>query len=685
LLQGFVIIVAVLMLTLGLRNALIVALSLPLTALFTLACMKYTGLPIHQMSVTGLVVALGIMVDNAIVIVDAIAQRRQQGMSKLEAVSKTLHHLWLPLAGSTITTMLAFAPIVLMPGAAGEFVGGIAISVMFALLGSYIISHTLIAGLAGRFSRSEPATAWYQQGMAFPRIGRAFKTSLAFALKRPLLTALVVGVLPMSGFMVAGKMTEQFFPPSDRDMFQIEVHLASLVSIENTRQQVALIDKKLQNLAEISEVTWVVGGNTPSFYYNLTQRQQGATNYAQAMVKVTDFNTANKLIPQLQQSLDVEFPQAQILVRKLEQGPPFNAPVELLIYGPNLDMLKEIGDQVRALLIATPDVIHTRATLSPGAPKLWLQVNEDASLMSGLSLTDIANQVQMATTGIIGGSILEQTESLPIRVRLGDSNREQATRLAELNLVSPTGTGIPLSALSYNEVSVSRGAIPRRNGERVNTIEAYITSGVLPAQVLDDVKSKLNNIALPSGYHIEVGGESAKRNEAVGNLMSNLVVVITLLLATVVLSFNSFRLTGIILFSAIQSAGLGLLAVFVFGYPFGFTVIIGLLGLMGLAINAAIVILAELEDLPEARQGNMALIIDTVSSCGRHIGSTTITTIGGFLPLIIAGGGFWPPFAIAIAGGTLLTTMLSLVWVPVMYHLMMKPKKQTLLPDMLPV
>ena len=685
LLQGFVIIVAVLMLTLGLRNALIVALSLPLTALFTLACMKYTGLPIHQMSVTGLVVALGIMVDNAIVIVDAIAQRRQQGMSKLEAVSKTLHHLWLPLAGSTITTMLAFAPIVLMPGAAGEFVGGIAISVMFALLGSYIISHTLIAGLAGRFSRSEPATAWYQQGMAFPRIGRAFKTSLAFALKRPLLTALVVGVLPMSGFMVAGKMTEQFFPPSDRDMFQIEVHLASLVSIENTRQQVALIDKKLQNLAEISEVTWVVGGNTPSFYYNLTQRQQGATNYAQAMVKVTDFNTANKLIPQLQQSLDVEFPQAQILVRKLEQGPPFNAPVELLIYGPNLDMLKEIGDQVRALLIATPDVIHTRATLSPGAPKLWLQVNEDASLMSGLSLTDIANQVQMATTGIIGGSILEQTESLPIRVRLGDSSREQATRLAELNLVSPTGTGIPLSALSYNEVSVSRGAIPRRNGERVNTIEAYITSGVLPAQVLDDVKSKLNNIALPSGYHIEVGGESAKRNEAVGNLMSNLVVVITLLLATVVLSFNSFRLTGIILFSAIQSAGLGLLAVFVFGYPFGFTVIIGLLGLMGLAINAAIVILAELEDLPEARQGNMALIIDTVSSCGRHIGSTTITTIGGFLPLIIAGGGFWPPFAIAIAGGTLLTTMLSLVWVPVMYHLMMKPKKQTLQPDMLPV
>jgi multidrug efflux pump subunit AcrB len=212
LLQGFVIILLVLMLTLGLRNAVIVAISLPLTALFTLTCMKYTGLPIHQMSVTGLVVALGIMVDNAIVIVDAIAQRRQRGMSKLEAVSKTLHHLWLPLAGSTITTMLAFAPIVLMPGAAGEFVGGIAISVMFALLGSYIISHTIIAGLAGRFSRSEKPTAWYQQGMAFPKISQAYTASLYFALTRPILTAIVIGILPIVGFFAAGKMTEQFFP-----------------------------------------------------------------------------------------------------------------------------------------------------------------------------------------------------------------------------------------------------------------------------------------------------------------------------------------------------------------------------------------------------------------------------------------------------------------------------------------
>ena len=674
LLLGFIIILLVLMLTLGLRNAVIVSISLPLTALFTLACMKYIGLPIHQMSVTGLVVALGIMVDNAIVIVDAIAQRRQQGLDRLTAVRDTLKHLWLPLAGSTITTMLAFAPIVLMPGAAGEFVGGIAISVMFALLGSYIISHTLIAGLAGRFGSKGSSHKWYQQGIRFPALSRAFSFTLNHALQRPLLAGVIIGILPIVGFIVAGKMTEQFFPPSDRDMFQIEVHLPPQSSINNTRKIVTRIDAKLRETGEMRRLDWVIGSNAPSFYYNLLQRQQGASNYAQAMVKVANFDTANRLIPMLQKSLDDDFPEAQILVRKLEQGPPFNAPVEFRIYGPNLDKLREIGDEIRRILITTDNVIHTRATLSAGAPKVWFQINEDASMMSGLSLTEIANQIQMATTGINGGSILEQTESLPIRVRTQELTREQQTKLSEINLISQNGTGIPLSALSSSRIDVSLGAIPRRDGQRVNSIEAYLESGVLPQQVLNHAKIRIDKLQLPAGYKIEVGGESAKRNEAVRNLLSNIVLVVTLLLATVVLSFNSFRLTAIILLSAVQSAGLGLLAVYLFGYPFGFTVIIGLLGLMGLAINAAIVILAELEDMPNKRNETTAEVVKIVSSCGRHIGSTTITTIGGFIPLIISGGGFWPPFAIAIAGGTLLTTLLSLIWVPTMYQLVMKRK-----------
>lgn len=174
---------------------------------------------------------------------------------------------------------------------------------------------------------------------------------------------------------------------------------------------------------------------------------------------------------------------------------------------------------------------------------------------------------------------------------------------------------------------------------------------------------------MPPGYRLEFGGEAAKRDESVGNLMAHVSLVAVLLVAVLVLSFNSFRLAGIVTLVAFQSAGLGLLWVWLLGYPFGFTVIIALLGLMGLAINAAIVILAELKADPLAQRGNLPQIRDLVAGCSRHIVSTTITTVGGFIPLLLGGGGFWPPFAIAIAGGTALATLLSLYFVPVAFVL----------------
>jgi multidrug efflux pump subunit AcrB len=222
------------------------------------------------------------------------------------------------------------------------------------------------------------------------------------------------------------------------------------------------------------------------------------------------------------------------------------------------------------------------------------------------------------------------------------------------------------------EIQPAWGVIPRRNGERVNVIEGYLRAGVLPQTVLQRFQANLQaaGFALPAGYRIEFGGESAGRNDAIGNLLANIGVIVTLLVVVVVLSFNSFRLSGVIFAVAVQSAGLGFLSVYLFGYPFGFTVIVGLLGLMGLAINAAIVILAELKADSRAAGGDSEAIIEGVMNSSRHIASTTITTVGGFMPLMLEGGGFWPPFAVAIAGGTVLTTLLSFYFVPAVFRLM---------------
>ena len=687
---GFVLISVVLLVTLGWRSALIVAASLPLTVLFTLSVMNFYGIPIHQMSVTGLVVALGIMVDNAIVMTDTIQTKRQEGMRRLDSVGYAVKHLWLPLLGSTITTVLAFMPLILMPGAAGEFVGGIAYSVIFSLIGSYLISHTIVAGLAGRFisngktskstpntsyaAQNKPNTNWYQVGIRLPKLNNAFEKALHWALTYKKTTIVVVFCLPLLGFILAKQLSEQFFPPSDRDMFQIELFMPAQSSIINTQKISQQVSDYLYQQQGIEKVRWFVGKNAPSFYYNLMPNKDGFQNYGQAMVTATDFNAANTLIPQLQIALDQLIPEAQILVRKLEQGPPFNAPVELRIFGPNLDTLKLIGNDLRRIMTQTKDIIHTRVSLQPGTPKVWVKADEEAAALLGLSLVDIAQQLQGSLSGQVSGSIIEATESIPVKVRISNEARGNLNDLANINLLNQNPSNntldnsqpIPLTSLADFSLKPSRGAIPHRNGSRINTVEGYIRSGVLPSEVLTRVKANISaqDYQLPSGYYIEIGGESSKRDDAVGQLLASVGVIFTLLITVVVLSFNSFRLGGIIFFSALQSVGLGLLTVYIFGYPFGFTVIIALLGLMGLAINAAIVIIAELKGDKLAVQGDSSAIIKGVQSCTRHITSTTITTVGGFLPLILAGGGFWPPFAIAIAGGTVLTTLLSFLFVP---------------------
>ncbi|MEZ8115387.1 efflux RND transporter permease subunit [Vibrio splendidus] len=685
---GFGLILIVLFVTLGVRAAILVAISLPLTSLLTLSIMKITGVPINQMSVTGLIVALGIMVDNAVVMVDTIQAYRLKGQQRAEATMNALKHLWVPLLGSTLTTVLAFAPIILMPGASGEFVGGIAITVSFSLIGSYIISHTLIAGLATKLLPKQLSDVdkkgqhhWYMTGLRIPALTRWFSSSVRFGVTHPIITIALVLLVPFTGYWSMSQLTEQFFPPSDRDMFEIQVYMPPQASIYATKNTSEKIDDIIHRYPEVERIDWLVGANFPSFYYNLQARQNNAPYFSQAMVKTENFDQANALIPQLQKVLDEEVPEAQILVRKLNQGPPFTAPVELRVYGENLDTLKAIGEDVRLILAGVPHVTHTRETLQPGTPKVWLKVDEDTAKLNGISLNQFAGMLQTTLTGRESGSVIEGSESVPIRVRVADDERENLAHLSNIRLPISSevySTGINVSTLAELELTTSRGAITRRNGQRVNTIEGYIEAGVLPQTVLNEFQKRLENYQMPLGYTIGFGGESAERDNSVNSLISNVAVVVVLMVLVVVMSFNSFRMSSIIFMVAGLAGGLGLLSVWIFGYPFGFTVIIAMLGIAGLAINAAIVILTELKLDKEASSGNVDAVVDAVMSCTRHISSTTITTVGGFMPLIIAGGGFWPPFAVAIVGGTVLTTLISFYFVPVVYHLMTKNQRKTM-------
>ncbi|MGB0904226.1 MAG: efflux RND transporter permease subunit, partial [Mangrovicoccus sp.] len=274
---GVGLVVAVLLLTLGLRAAMIVGLVLPLVSLATLASMNMIGLPLHQMSVTGLIVALGLLVDAAIVMTDEIRQRLVRGLNRLEAVGQAVRRLWMPLLASTVTTALSFAPMILLPGPAGDFVGAIAISVVFMLGWSFVIAVTVTSAIAGWILPSGQSSNPFASGIPGGWLGRRFRDTVHWGVKNPVRSVMLALVLPVSGFMSMSTLTAQFFPGVDRDQFHIEVELAEGRALADTKALIAEIDTQLRGTEGVTHVAWTLGESAPAFYYNVVGNKRNAS------------------------------------------------------------------------------------------------------------------------------------------------------------------------------------------------------------------------------------------------------------------------------------------------------------------------------------------------------------------------------------------------------------------------
>ncbi|MEM1071113.1 MAG: efflux RND transporter permease subunit, partial [Planctomycetota bacterium] len=663
-------------------------------ALMVMTGMRLLNIPIHQMSVTGLIIALGLLIDNAIVMVDEVNHRLRAGDSPINAVSKSVGHLALPLFGSTITTALAFAPIALMPGPAGEFVSSIAVSVILAIFSSLFLALTVTPALTAMARRVRWLTEhsddrrWWRQGWSSSGLANAYRRTLDQIFARPWIGIAIGVALPILGFSQAWKLPEQFFPPSDRDQFYIELELAPTASIRHTLETAAQIRDRIQQRGDVAEVTWFLGESSPIFYYNVVPRRRNTANYGQALIQLEPGTDPLPVIHEVQEDLDAAFTGARVLVRQLEQGPPFDAPVEVRVYGPDLETLREIGDFIRGEMAQLSDVVHTRSDLGDTIPKMTFDVDEEEARMVGLDRVAIAQQLASTLEGSVAGSILEATEELPVRVRVNDLDRSKLDSIASLELVpDPTsasgmglaagsGTGVPVSALASLDVVPLGATVPRFNNRRMNEVQAYTKAGVLPAKVLGELKQRLADAGFeePPGYQLEYGGEAAKRDDAIGNLLVNVGTLMVIMVATLVLSFRSFRMAGIILTVAGLSVGLGLGALWAFGYPMGFMAIIGTMGLVGIAINDTIVVLAAIEEEASAASGDVSSVREVVVRSTRHVVATSLTTMAGFIPLLLGGGGFWPPLAVAIAGGVGGATILALYFAPSAYLLIMRQR-----------
>ncbi|MEO1341262.1 MAG: efflux RND transporter permease subunit [Cyanobacteria bacterium J06635_13] len=620
--------------------------------------------------------------------VDEVTNQLKNGAKPVNAVTNSVKHLAVPLLSSTITTVLAFLPIALLPGPTGEFVGTIAISVILAVSSSLFLALAIMPTLAAKLYRpikddsSSQSAKWLQAGISIPVLTRWYGRTIKWTTAKPVLGISLALLIPLFGFIQAASLPQQFFPAADRDQLQIQLELPAVSSITQTQVVTRQVRDRLLNFANITDVHWFIGRSAPRFYYNVLTNREQEPNFAQAIVQLDSLATSD-LAQELQQELDANFATARIIVRQLEQGPPFDAPVEMRIYGSDVDVLRRLGEEARSLLLGVADITHTRASLAEARPQLELAVDEAEVRLTGLNRNAIAAQLNSSLEGTAGGSILESTEELPVKVRLSAPNRDRLEDLTSLDLLSPSennsSSTIPLYSLGQITLKPELAKISRYNGQRVNTIQGFLTPGVLPDRALTDFKQQLANAnwQLPSGYGYEFGGEAEQKNNAIGGLISTVGVIAVLMVATLVLSLGSFRLAAVIGVVAIASFGLGLCSIWLFGYPFGFNPIIGTVGLIGVAINDSIVVLAAIQQHPIAKTGNKKAIRAVVMHSTRHVIATTLTTAIGFVPLLLGGGEFWPPLAVAIAGGVIGATLLALYLIPAAYSILFCPRSET--------
>ena len=325
-------------------------------------------------------------------------------------------------------------------------------------------------------------------------------------------------------------------------------------------------------------------------------------------------------------------------------------------------------------------VTSVRTGTNGGAPQVRFEIDEVQARLLGLNVTDVASQLNAALVGVTGGSLVEGTEQLPVRVRMGDALRSDLAAISDMPILLPgaatlsaqgTYPAVPLSALATPVLDPAEGTIIRRGGQRENTVQAFLVPNVLPEEALSKIRAVLDaqGFQLPEGYELKIGGDADARDDTVGNLMASVGLIVTLTIATIALTFNSFRLTAVALVVCGLSAGLSILSLAIMQYPFGIIAIIGVIGSIGVSINAAIIILTGLQADPASNAGDRGAMAKVVAGSSRHIVSTTVTTFGGFLPLILDGGAFWPPFAVSIAGGVLLSTVVSFLFTPAAFAL----------------
>lgn len=673
LLQGVFLVGLVVLFAMGLRASLIVMVVIPTSIFMALGWVDFAGYGLQQMSIVGLVIALGLLVDNAIVVTENVDRFLQRGEDGRKAALKGTTQVGWAIVSSTVTTLLAFLPMVLLHSSTGDFIRSMPVTVIFALTASLFISLTLTPFLASRFLRQRPRPAGRRAGSAFERalakvVEGPYRRTLRAALAHPgrvAVAAVVVFAASLSLFPLVGV---SLFPKAEKPQFLINIDTPEGTSLNRTDAVARYVEGVLSRQDGIDGYATSVDHGNPRIYYNTFPKNEIPT-HAQILVDAGEADPA-PLVRALRDSL-AGYPGARIEVKEFMQGPPVTAPIEINVAGDDLETLRTLAAEVERRMAALPGIIDLDNPSARRKTDLRVAINRDKAGMLGIPLVEVDQTVRAAIAGLpVAGFRDRDGADHDVVLRLPLDGRPGIDDFDRIAVATVTGRQVPLRQVAVPTFESGPTRIHHRNLERIAPVTADVRDGYNVAEVTAEVISRLEEMDWPDGYRFLVGGEQESREESFGGMGKALLLALLGIFGVLVLQFRSFS-QPLIVFAAIPFAVTGaILALLLTGYTFSFTAFVGLTSLVGIVVNNSIILVDYANQL---RAGGR-----TVDEAVREAGETrfvpilltTMTTIGGLLPLTLQGSTMWSPLGWAIIGGLVVSTLLTLVVVPVLYRVL---------------
>jgi len=665
---------------LGIRSAIIVTLILPFSICLVMVGCRFIGLPLHMTSITGIIIALGLLIDNGIIVVEDYKNRRASGLNINDSISQGLKNLSAPLAAATATTVFSFLPIVTGEGSSIEFVGGMAMTVIMSITSSLVLALLMVPVLMNYMEKIPyfKDADISKEGYRNEKILNKYRAFLNWAFLVPRRAIMLSLSLPILGFLLFNTLPKDFFPAQDRDMFRVNIELPSNASALTTMNRVIEIREDIlkSGLISVEKDYSFIGRMMPRVLMNVVggEEKQGTNNIAQSVYFATDYYEMIENLPELSRRLVKNNPDIIVLVDSFSSGPPVFSDVSYVIFGDDPGLLKSLGEELELIINNSPDINVTKSATSDSITNVEFELNSSNISLSGQNANYLVNEMFTANNGLIVGTMLDSNKEIPVRLK-GLSNKNNLTGNTGF-ITIPSQDGFEyFDSFGKSTLTNKSSTITRLDGQRTNDVEGWIWTGTLPSATEEAIKKDVADFEsrLPIGYSLKQLGEAESRGQSQASLYSSAFMYFILIIVGLVLALNSFRETGLILSVAFLSIGLSFLGLFIGQQNYGFIGTISAIGLIGLSINDSIIVLAHIKEEAKEKLITKAELVEVVIRSTRHIITTSLTTLGGFLPLIFASV-FFKPLAWAMSIGVLGATITALMYIPAMFIIMRKVK-----------